>query len=67
MFSATTADVEHVSLLWSENDFFGVARSINISSLRDEEKSLEIPAKKTMSWSFVLQRNQRRSPAVQLS
>jgi hypothetical protein len=31
-----------VSLRWSEKESFGVARSINISSLRDEEpKNLE--------------------------
>jgi len=34
---------------------FGVAGSINISSLRDEEKCLENLAKKTRSWTFVLQ------------
>jgi hypothetical protein len=40
MFSAMTAQVEHVSLLWSEEGSFWSHASINISSLRDEEDSL---------------------------
>ena len=38
-FRAMTAQVEQVSLLWSEENAFAVARSINISSLRDEESA----------------------------
>ncbi|MDX6303428.1 MAG: hypothetical protein QOI77_397 [Blastocatellia bacterium] len=37
MFSGMTAQVEHVSLLWSEEGSFWSHASINISSLRDEE------------------------------
>ena len=38
MFSAMTAQDEHVSLLWSEGGPSWSHASINISSLRDEEE-----------------------------
>ena len=31
----------YISLLWSEQELFGVARSINITSLRDEDRGLK--------------------------
>ncbi|MGI9064799.1 MAG: hypothetical protein ACR2HX_00105 [Pyrinomonadaceae bacterium] len=37
MFQAWSARPAYVSLLWSEEEFFGVARSINITSLQDGE------------------------------
>ena len=37
MFSAMIAQVEHVSLLWSEEGSVWSHASINISSLQDEE------------------------------
>ena len=46
MFPTMTAQVEQVSLLWSEENPFGVARSINISSLRDEESAWKILLRK---------------------
>ena len=39
MFPTMTVQVEQVSLLWSEENPFGGTRSINISSLRDEESA----------------------------
>jgi len=46
MFQTMTAQIEQVSLLWSEENAFGVARSINISSLRDEESAYKISLRK---------------------
>jgi hypothetical protein len=45
MFQALSGKVEHVSLLWSDENLLEFARSINISSLWDEEAAL----RKTLS------------------